>query len=325
MCGNGIRCFARYIYNKKIIQKGDFYWDVKGNISYNKNIIVKLPENGLDNNRQGGVELYTGQGNQTAWFGGYQEGQEPGIIYGYKNLGIFRSWDEIPNDYEVRSGHWNGFYQYGPGKYESLTPEEKKQAYNVQPGDVQWADINGDGIIDSKDQYVIGNTTPHWTGGFNTTFRWKDFTFYGRFDFALGFYTMDSNANSWRWFMGCMQGAYNAPTDVWDTWTEDNPNAKYPRYMFADQFFASNYYRDSDMWATRGDYLAIRELSIAYSLPKNWTNAIKCQKAELSVSGQNLGYIRSRNAKTSNPEQGGSTTATYNLPRTLVLGINLTF
>ena len=309
----------------KLIQKGDFYWDVKGNIAYNKNIIVKLPENGLKRNRQGGVELYTGNGNETAWFGGYQEGQEPGMIYGYKAVKMFRSWDEIPGDYEVRSGHWNGYYQLGPAKYAALTDAQKATAYGVQPGDMQWEDINKDGIIDAKDQVVIGNTTPHWTGGFNTTFRWKDLTFYGRFDYALGFYTMDSNANSWRWFMGCMQGAYNAPTDVWDTYTAENPNAKYPRYTFADQFFGCNYYRDSDLWATRGDYLAIRELSLAYRLPKKWADAISCHKLEFSVTGQNLGYLRSAKAKTSNPESTGTSAAAYNLPRTLILGINFVF
>ncbi len=309
----------------KLIQKGDFYWDFRGNITYNKNIIVKLPDNGLLNNRQGGIELYTGKGNETAWFGGYQEGQEPGVIWGYKAVKMFRSWDEIPDDYEVRSGHWNGYYQVGPGKYAALSDSDKAKTYGVQPGDMQWKDINGDGIIDEMDQVVIGNTTPHWTGGFNTTFRWKGLSFYGAFDFALGFWTMDSNANSWRWFIGCMQGAYNAPTDVWDTWTPENPDAKYPRYTFADQFFGCNYYRDSDLWATRGNYLAIRELSLAYSLPKKWANAIFCNKLEFSVTGQNLGYLRNRNSKTSNPESTGTSAAAYNLPRTLVLGINLTF
>lgn len=307
----------------KIIQNKDFYWDVKANIAYNKNIIVKLPENGLANNRQGGIELYTGNGNETAWFGGYQEGQEPGLIYGYKVVKMFRAWNEIPDSYEVRSGHWNGYYQYGPGKYAALSDADKAKSVAIQPGDFQWADINGDGIIDSKDQVVLGHTTPHWTGGFNTTFRWRDLTFYGRFDYALGFWAMDSNANSKRWFMGCMQGAYNTTTETWDSWTPENPNAKYPRYVFADQFWGCNYYRDSDFWAARGDYLAIRELQLSYSLPKNVVNAIKCQKIELSVTGQNLGYITK--SPLCNPEQTGTQSAAYCLPRTLLFGVNLTF
>ncbi|UVQ17308.1 hypothetical protein NXX88_11135 [Bacteroides fragilis] len=56
---------------------------------------------------------------------------------------------------------------------------------------MKWKDINGDKIIDSYDQVVAGNTSPHWIGGFNTTLRWKNFQLYGRFDFALDYWIYD--------------------------------------------------------------------------------------------------------------------------------------
>lgn len=64
---------------------------------------------------------------------------------------------------------------------EKLTKEQQKNALPIMPGDMKWKDINEDGIIDSYDQIVAGNTTPHWIGGFNTTLRWKNFQLYGSF------------------------------------------------------------------------------------------------------------------------------------------------
>ncbi|MCQ2164867.1 MAG: TonB-dependent receptor [Bacteroidales bacterium] len=307
----------------KVLQKKDLRWDLKANISYNKNIIVALPDNGVERNRQGGSEIYTGNGTETVWVGGYQEGQEPGSIIGYVAEYIFRSESDFPTNYVVQSGQYNGKYQYTPADFAKLTPAQQNNAICLAVGDIKWKDMNNDGVIDSKDRKVLGNTTPHWTGGFTSNLTWKNLRFYAAFDYALGFYTYNSGSNDFTWFLGCMQGTYNMPTQVWDTVSKDNPNGKYPRYVWADQLGPANYYRINSMFTYRGDYLAVRELSLSYSLPKNWVNAIKAQKLELSVTGQNLGYLSA--AMVSNHEVGGSNTSNYPLPRTLLLGVNLTF
>ncbi|WP_049132701.1 hypothetical protein, partial [Bacteroides fragilis] len=77
----------------------DWSWEASANISFNKNKVVALPENGLDLNRQGGQQIYTGKQladgtYEKKWVGGYQEGQEPGVLVVYKSDGIYRSWDE---------------------------------------------------------------------------------------------------------------------------------------------------------------------------------------------------------------------------------------
>lgn len=308
----------------KIIRSGDFQWDIAANITYNRNRIVSLPDNGLPNNRQGGTEVYTGRNlTETTWVGGYQEGQEPGVIVGYIAEGLFRSESDFPEGYMVKSGHYSGKYQYSPAEYAKLSAGDKANAIQLGCGDVKWKDINGDGIIDAKDQVVLGNTTPHWTGGFNTTFRWKDLSFYASFDYGFGFKTGQNGANDFAWFMGCMQGTFNMPTDVWDTYSADNPNGKYPRYVWADQLGPSNYYRTSSMFVYDGAYLAVRELCLSYSLPKKWMDAIHAQKIELSITGQNLGYITK--ARVVNPSLGGLIQSTYPVPRTLLFGATLTF
>lgn len=307
-----------------IMKKKDFSWDMKGNISYNKNIIVSLPHNGLERNRQGGMEIYTGNGDEKKFVGGYQEGQEPGLLVGYKFQGIYKTVDEIPGNLVVKTGNDQGKYQYGSDAYNALTTAQKANAILIQPGDAKWKDINGDGVIDNFDQVVIGNTTPRWTGGFNTTFIYKQFMLYGRFDFGLGFWTYDQARP---WFLGNMQGTYNTTIDVFDTWTPENPNAKYPRYVWADQLGTGNVNRTSTLFAYRGNYLAFREVSLAYNLPRRFAEKLQMQNMNVSVTGQNLGYLKT--APVPNPERaygGGVASGTgYGLPRTFLFGINVTF
>lgn len=310
----------------KVLQRKDMSLNLRGNISYNKNKVVALPYNKLNRNRQGGVELYTGKGNETEWFGGYQEGQEPGIVYGYIVDHIARSDADFPAGYKSTVGNSNGKVQYSPEEYAKATPAQQSNGILLTAGDVVWKDINGDGIIDSHDQKVLGNSVPHWTGGFNVDYRWKNLTFVARLDYALGFYLQHgiTTGASLPWFIGCMQGQFNMPTMVWDTYTPENPNAKYPRYVWADQLGPGNYNRTSDMFTYRGDYLAFRELTLAYALPEAWAHKIFCRKLSVSVTGQNLGYLTAAYGFAS-PEASNAITTGYALPRTLLFGVNLTF
>lgn len=307
-----------------IIKNKNFSWNMSGNIAYNKNTIVSLPDNGLEKNRQGGMQVYTGNGNDLKWVGGYQEGQEPGTLVTYVSQGVYKSKDDIPVNLVVKTGNFGGKYQYGPDAWAALTDAQRANGIEIRPGDMKWKDINNDGVIDQYDQEVVGNTTPRFTGGFNTTFQYKGLSLYARFDYALGFYSYD---NTTPWYLGNMQGTFNASTEALDTWSEDNPNGYYPRYVWADQLGAANYYRASTMFAYKGNYLAFRELSLSYSLPKSLIEKIHGQRLELSVTGQNLGYITAGKVATPEVSHGaGAASGTgYPLPRTVLFGVNLTF
>ena len=316
-----------------ILKTKDWTWKMGGNISYNKNKVISLPYNGLPGNRIGSElkQIYTGASHQdengetvyeTEWVSvgnGKIEGEEPNMMIGYKADGIYKSWDEIPGNLIVKTGNAQGKYQYGPDAYAALSDADKAKAIQIEPGDVKWRDVNGDGMIDSYDQVKIGNTIPHWFGGFNTTLSWKGLTLYGRFDFAFDYWIYD---NTTPWFLGCMQGGYNTTKDYFNTWSESNPNAEYPRYVWADQLGTGNYNRQSTLFAHKGNYLAIREISLAYSLPENIAHKFYCQKLDVSITGQNLGYITS--AKVASPEVSKAGSG-YALPRTLLFGINVTF
>lgn len=307
-----------------IIRTQDLLFKAGANIAFNKNKVIKLPENGLAKNRQGGQQIYTGHGDDLKWVGGYQEGQEPGVITAYVFEGLYRSEDEIPEGLIDKSGDWSGRWSYSPKLYGELDAAAQNKAHKIEPGDAKWKDINGDGVIDKFDQVVVGNTMPHWIGGLNFTLSWKGLTLYTAMDFALGFYNYD---NTTPWFLGDMQGSYNACTEVFDTWSPENPNAKYPRYVWADQLGTTNYFRNSTLFAKKGDYLAFRELSLSYTLPKAWCQKVRLQQVDFSITGQNLGYWTA--AKVAVPEtvrSGGTASGTgYPLPRTVIFGLNVKF
>ncbi len=306
-----------------IIQNKDWNWKMGGNISYNKNKVVELPNNGLENNRQGGQQIYTGNGNELQWVGGYQEGQEPGVLVGYVFDGIFKTEDDLNQNYSMMVANGFGNYQYTPGAYANLTDAEKSKAYLLELGDVKYKDINGDGKIDQYDQVVIGNTIPRYFGGLNTTVSWKGLSLYVRADFAFDYWLYDATTP---WIMDCAQGTYNTITAIKDAWSPENPDSNMPRYTWASFLGPGNYShtRTSTMFAYRGDYLALREVSLTYNLPRNTVQKLACKNIQVSVSGQNLGYLTAAK-HVATPEVGGYVYSANPVPRTLILGLNVTF
>ncbi|WP_425487974.1 SusC/RagA family TonB-linked outer membrane protein [Microbacter margulisiae] len=309
-----------------ILNKGDWKWNVNANISYNNNTILKLPDNGLPKNRQNAFQVYDPRTGNLIWVGGYQEGQSPDALYAYKALGIYKDQAQVEKlagnliDMSVGNNGSNNRILYGPDQWAQLTDAQKAKGLPIIPGDVIWEDVNHDGKIDQYDMVKVGNTTPRWIGGLNTTLSWKDFSLFVRTDYALGFVQYD---NQTPWFMGDMQGTYNSIIATKDTWTPSNPNAKYPIYTWADQLGYRNYARQSSMFVYSGDYLAFREVSLSYALPKNILSKLGIQQIVLSITGQNLGYLTA--SKLYSPEATGSVGAGYSLPRTFILGANIKF
>ena len=80
----------------------------------------------------------------------------------------------------------------------------------------------------------------------------------------------------------------------------------------------------STMFAQKGNYLAFREVSLSYQLPKSIVNKLEMQALSVSITGQNLGYWTSKKNTVSSPEVTDAVSG-YALPRTLIFGLNVTF
>ena len=321
MRNRGLELEAGY----RILQNETFAWTVNANAAYVRNKILKLPFNGNDRNRQGGTQVYDPASGSLIWVEGLQEGMEWGEIYGFRMTGIIRNEEDLAN-YNVRDDAAGEAYSIGGAAgrrvaSQRIIDEQGLTGYlPTQLGDAMWDDINGDGVINQDDRVKLGNTLPRWTGGFNSTFSYKGFSLFTRLDFALGHIQMDRQH---AWSLGSMQGEFNAGTIVKDTWTPDNPNALYPRYVWADQLNMKNYDRPSNMFYVNSSYLAFREVSLSYTVPREWISKARIAGLTLTASGQNLGYIS--NKLNTLPERTGFQNSAYTIPTMVIFGGKITF
>lgn len=317
--------------NATLLRTRDFSWTLGANLTYNSNKIVELPDNGLENNRIGGTEVYTGNGTETMYIGGYQEGQNPYQHVGFGTKGIARNQAQIDalGDYiDLTCTGGVGIYANESGRQRLLNMGyATTNVVRLMPGDLIKEDRNGDNSIDNKDRKIIGTGDVKWSGGFNTTVTWKGLSLYARCDMGWGFDVYDSNLAFW---LGEAQGAMSFPSEVRDSWTPDNPNARWPRVAWASQFGTDNYTLPVDILSQSGAYLAFREVSLSYQLPQSICDKFFCKGLSVSVTGQNLGYIKS----CTNPLPDRTYTwgvgsaghgGTWNMPRQVIFGLNLTF
>ncbi len=308
-------------------------WNLNVNASYVKSTILRLPENDQENNRQGGIQIYDPKQGKVVWAGGLQEGGRVGDIVAYKAIRVLRDWDDVWATVPDRIDEiiFGGVAAYGPAIYATIPQNERTGKYPIQPGDILWEDFDGNGIINTLDQFVIGNIYPNWTGGFSTSLAYKELSLYARFDFALGHTIYNHYLAS---LMGNQVGHMNFNTYVLDSWTEENKDAKYPVYSFGD-YPMLNYKKGGLHYSTpdshssqmyeKGDYLALREITLTYTVPERLVSriGIGAERIRANLTAENLHYFTAYSGW--NPEQGGTDFGRYPIPINVVLGLQVSF
>lgn len=323
--------------NANIINQPDgFSWSVSVNASYNKNVILQLPPNGQPDNRQGGFQVYDPKTKGLIWVGGLQQGQEPGSVYAFKELGIFKDQAQVD---KIAGSRYDEVAQIA-GPNVPAGPGVKGQ---ITPGDVNWLDVDGNDTIDTRDQVYIGNINPKWTGGFSTTFGYKGFSLYAQFQFNLGNVIYNDEVAR---IMGNYQGTFNYISLMKDSWTPTNENTMIPKVYYADQVSAplgkKNYTRINNAGTTlnsnnsyfyeSGNYLACREITLSYDFAHSLLTKTKVlSDARAFVSADNLFYIKKFSGPTPEPPMNSQGVITgvyqgaYPTPRSFVFGVQVSF
>lgn len=306
-----------------VIQSSGFNWRTNFSLGFNKTTILKLPANGLPKNRQNGDMVWDPVSKQNVLQGGFAEGERVYGLWAYKVLGVFST--------DAEAAAWN-----------AKTKDNLASPSGIQvgkhAGDFIFADVNNDGVIDSKDQVFMGYRTPTITGGMQNTFSYKQFSLRVAMDFAMGH--LISNGALAR---SLGQGrAFNegAPMEALgpDIWQKSgDAGKKYARFSFADYDFGQrNYLRsatlgvnngyasDVSVMYSKGDFLAFREITLSYELPKNLLQKIHASGMSVYASVYNLGYLTGY--KGLNPETyTGFDDGGYPRPRQFSLGATLRF
>jgi len=283
--------------------KNAFQWNVNFNVSKIKTRIIKLPDNGVLNNRQGGIQIWDSATNSYIYAGGLQEGGRVGDMFAYKQIGIY------PTDAAAAAGPVDMGVPYDYG-----TTRRGKYA-----GDVNWEDRDGNGIIDSRDEVYVGNAYPTFTGGFTNNFAYKHFAFTIRTDFETG-HTIQNSAAQGADSQGQGDGAptlsfYQA------SWKKVGDVTNTPRYLWQDS--EGNISRNSSYYQ-KGDFLCIREVTLSYTLPKNaMFTKLGINSLRLAITGNNLHYFTGYPGN--NPEEGGIDYGRYPNPRGIIGSLKVTF
>ena len=193
----------------------------------------------------------------------------------------------------------------------------------VQPGDIKYKDINGDGQVDQYDKVAIGYTTiPEINYGFGLSIGYKGF------DASVFFNGVDHVS---RQIGGSnLYGASSSPQltgqvfkDVAKNhWTVENQNtnAPYPRLGTTR---SNNNVQTSDYWTRDMSFLRLKNAEIGYTFPKKWTKKAGIQALRLYVSGTNL--LTFSGFKLWDPELDTAYGTKYPITRNISLGLNINF
>ena len=250
----------------------------------------------------------------------YYEGMTLGEIWGYRTGGLFLS-DEDAMNYNVDQSSVNSTQKDGP-----------------LAGDLKFLDLDGDNKIsigqntvdNPGDREIIGNSEPRFNYGINLGFSWNNFDVSV---FFQGIGKMD-----WYPAANCMAfwGPYARPYATlipkdFHTmyWTEDNPDAYFPRPRGYIAISGSNRALTAvnDRYLQNIGYCRLKNLTVGYSLPKKWMKKIKMDNIRLYFTGENLFYISGIKSDYIDPELAmtGGELRVYPWQKTIIFGIDVSF
>ncbi|MGX5819944.1 SusC/RagA family TonB-linked outer membrane protein [Chitinophaga lutea] len=235
--------------------------------------------------------------------------------------------DEAPKnfDYRMRTGHKYGqnFGMIALGYFESEEDikNSPRQTFGaVRPGDVKFADVNGDGVVDVNDEVPIGySNLPeiNYGFGFQVDYRRFDLGMFfrgqGRVSYALGGAYVPFNQGV---------GKGNIFADALDRWTVDNPrqDALFPRIANG---------RSANNWTTstktlyNGRFLRLADIELGYNLNPRMLARARIKDMRIYVVGSNMAVFAPWTMW--DPESGTADGGNYPPQRKVNFGIRTKF
>ena len=196
----------------------------------------------------------------------------------------------------------------------------------VQPGDIKYKDLNGDGKIDSNDQMEdVGNpSVPEIVYGFGLNAEWRGF-YAGIFFQGSGNTSTVLGASSNGAFFPFQWGVEESAvrSEVANRWTEQNPsqNVMFPR-MHSNNF--DNNTVASTWWLRDASFLRLKNVEIGYNFKEKTLKKIGIQALRVYLQGNNLCVWD--DIKMWDPELGNTNGGfSYPLSRTFTFGLDFTF
>jgi TonB-linked SusC/RagA family outer membrane protein len=280
-------------------QNGGFSWSTNFNVSGNRNKILDLGTQVSGAGVQSPRVNITGNTIQRA-------GVPLGVFYGYVTDGLIQTQDQLS---ALNAGSPNKVYQ----------------AAQTAPGDVKFKDLNGDGVINTNDQTIIGNPNPKAFAGITNNFSYKglDLSIFFQGSFGNDIY------NQTRTVTEGQTDPINQTTAVLNHWTPTNTNTNIPRPVRSD-FNQNN--RLSTRFIEDGSYVRLKNLTLGYTVPTSLSKHAAIKSLRVYATTQNLitwtkysGYDPEVSADPLSTTSLGRDFGVYPQSRTYTVGLNASF
>lgn len=199
--------------------------------------------------------------------------------------------------------------------------------FAVAPGDIRYADLNGDGVIDNYDETYNHNfyssLTPGVVYGFGFNAEWKGFNAGIFFQGAERFSTslLGKVENFFPFARSINDAALRE--EAMDRWTAADPynqDVLFPRISTANN---GNNRRNSSWWYRDGAYLRLKNIEFGYTLQSDLVKRFHLGSVRLYVQGENLHTWD--NVKYWDPEVTQRSGSRYPISSTWTFGLNVTF
>lgn len=277
---------------------GDLTYTIGANFSTYRNMVTRT--NGDPNTQYFGINDERIQN-----FVVTQQNFPISSFFGYKHDGIFQT------DAEAKEA-----------------PKNNLGANENRAGRFKFVDVNGDGVIDTKDLSIIGNPHPDFTYGLNINVTYKNFSLavFGAGVQGNKIFNYTKYWTDFPTFFG------NKSTRMLnESWRPGKTDAILPQPNSSDQvsILPSDYYLEN------GSYFRFKNIQLTYSLPKNLSSKLGLGPCRIYVQGQNLitwtkysgmdPEINLRNYSSGNDRQIGVDGGSYPASRQYIVGLNISF
>lgn len=235
--------------------------------------------------------------NPTGSLGDHYVGKRIGEIWGYTSDGLYATDEEAAqlNKNRIWGGKWLA-------------------------GDVRYVDLNNDGAVnnglntldDPGDLSIIGNSEPRYNYGLRLGGEYKNFdaTIFlqgvGKRDIMLG----------GTYFWG-FTSEWSVPTTAsLDYWTEENPNAYFPRQRFG----GGGNFQTQTQYLQDASYLRVKQLTLGYTLPSTILQKAKLSKVRFYLTSENP-FVWTKMFESYDPEK--TDRMAYPIQKTFAFGLQL--
>jgi len=227
---------------------GKLSWNAGLTYTRNDNVITKM--SGSNKIIYFDDSSISGHDNDNDYVSALAEGYEGGAFFLVKTDGTIKTEEELAT-------------------YQAIVPDAKI-------GDLKYVDFDKNGTIDIGDRQYMGSGTPDFEMGFNFS------AYYKALDFSMQWYgSFGAEIINGNKALAYKVGNHQ---DLVYQWTPQNNTSDIPVNRNATH---NNYRGQTDYWLDDGTFVRLRNISLGYTVPRDYTEKLGVTKFRIYVAAQN--------------------------------------